>query len=186
MTSKRQTRSFRKIDESDLQRLAEIGVATLKREFARQRTTPMFEEVQLIGICLCQGAADHYLGHESRKGRGIDDFDIWAFFYPQKTYRFGNAKPVIADFGLPKFGRSYSNGKRLLGRRVDVFWRQVQDVVSLDCMAPISDYLSSSDATTARELRKKSAIVVWPWDELGRVLWNPKQLGRPTSYDPWD
>lgn len=182
----RSARSFEKIEDGDLERLAEIAVATLRREFERRPNMPAFEEGELLGICLCLGAADHYLDYQSRKSCGIHDFDVFAFFEPQKVFRFGNKRPATADFGPSKFGRSRLDPKRFTGRRVDVFWRAIPNKISLDPMGPVDAYFRDSESATASELRTRAAVVIWPWDNRGRVLWNPHQLGKPASYDPWD
>jgi hypothetical protein len=185
----RSARSFEKIEQPDLVRLGEIAFEVLKRELDRQHGIAEMDECQLINICLCQGAAEHYLNYESRTSCGVNDFDVWAFFYPdemQKIERFGNREPATADFGPSKFGRSPLDPKKFKGRRVDVFWRAIpEDGPALDPDGPVRAYFHGSKSATARELRKHPAVKVWPDFLAGGVMWNPRRFGAPGSYDPW-
>jgi len=182
----RSARSFERIERSDLDRLAEITLATLREASKRRSDIPNYDQKNIIGICLCQGAADHYLAHPSLKSCGIHDFDVWAFFKPQEEgVRFGNRRAATADFGPSKFKRSPRDPAKFIGRRVDVFWRAIPEHVTLLPDNSIQQYLEAERTATARELAKKSVIMIWPDDFLG-VIWNPKHLGGVASYDPWE
>jgi hypothetical protein len=180
------TRSFEKIEKSDLIRLGEIAIEVLKQELAQRHGILELDESQISNICLCQGSAEHYLNYESRKSCGVNDFDVWAFFEPQKFFRFGNKKAATADFGPSKFGRSPLDPKSFTGRRVDVFWRAIPKGYDPNPGSDIQEYFLESEFATACELKKKSVIAVWPRMEAGDVLWNPKGFGAPGGYDPWE
>ena len=181
----RSARSFERIEKADLVRLGELALKTVKRELNAQYGLAELDECEIVNICLCQGAANHYLNHESRKSCGIHDFDVWAFFKPQRLYRFGNKKPAMVDFGPSKFGRSPLDPKSFRGRRIDVFWRAIPDE-GMNPGDPILKYLHRSKAPTAQELRKCAVVKVWPEMEAGEVFWNPKNFGAPGTYDPWE
>jgi hypothetical protein len=183
----RSARSFERIEREDLRKLADATLAALDKAAKRgRRDLPNYSPKEIIAICLCQGAADHYLAHPSPKSCGVHDFDVWAFFKPQEEgVRFGNRRPVTADFGPSKFGRSPLDPPSFAGRRVDVFWRAIPQHATLLPNSSIQMYLADERTTTARELAKKSVILIWHEDFFG-VVWNPKDLGRPASYDPWD
>ena len=186
--SPKSARSFEKIEKADLVRLGKIAIEVLRRELAQQHgRSELDENIQVINICLCQGAAEPYLNHECPKCCGVNDFDVWAFFYPQEILRFGNAEPVTADFGQSKFGCSSLDPKKYVGRSVDIFWRAIpEEGNALDPDGPVRYYFSKSRSATACELRKNPAVKVWPSSEVGEVMWNPRRFGTPASYDPWD
>ena len=128
----RSARSFKKIEAPDLDRLAALTLETLAKASTRRRDLPGYAEDKIITLCLCQGAADHYLDYQSPKSCGVHDFDVWAFFPPQEGFRFGNRKAATADYGPSKFGRSPLDDKRFTGRRVDVFWRAIEECVTFN------------------------------------------------------
>jgi len=184
----RSARSFEKIEKADLIRLGEIAVDVLKRELARLHGMSELDEYsRIVNMCLCQGAAEHCLNYESGKSCGVNDFEVWAFFYPLEIFRFGNAEPVTADFGPSKFGRNPLDPKTFEGRRVNVFWRAIpEDGPALDPDGPVRHYFRKSRSATACELRKNPALKVWPDNQVGEVMWNPRRFGAPGSYDPWE
>ena len=69
----RRYRSFEKIKRTDLARLADLALGDLRGQFKRNPRSRVYEK-RLMLLCLCQGAAQHYVDGD----RGVNDFDIWA------------------------------------------------------------------------------------------------------------
>jgi hypothetical protein len=68
-------RSFARIIPSDLARLAQIALDDFADLCQRQEYSRRYAD-RLRLICLCQGAARHYVHGD----RGVWDFDLWGFF----------------------------------------------------------------------------------------------------------
>jgi hypothetical protein len=166
----KETRSFAVIDSCDLNRLAGIALAKIDSAFDRHPEKRAAYSSRLLGICLCQGAADHFL--HSVDDRGINDFDLWAFYELQFGIRFWNRSPSVGDFGPSKFGRSPLDPMRV-GRRVDVFWRALSSRPHESAAQTIRNYFIVPRTQSARELRKKSVVLVWPQEAIGQTIWEP-------------
>ena len=167
----RKTRSFCKIQKNDLRRLAALATEKLETVFQRRPDMRRLYKHRLIAICLCQGAANHFVFPRSKPGNGVNDFDLWAFFAIKQKTPFWNRRGSTADFGPSKFGRSSLDQKRYTGRRVDIFWRAIPAVKGTVQMAAITDWLSRGKVPSARELRKKAVVVIYPRNKAGRILW---------------
>lgn len=121
-----------------------------------------------------RGGADHFLNPDPLSSRGIHDFELWAFYRRQAEWAFWNRKPSTADFGSSKFGRSSLDNPSYVGRRIDIFWRSISASVDKPSASIIRQYFAEPYTTSSHELRKKSAILVWPKEDAGRVIWTPE------------
>jgi len=159
-------RSFEPILRSDLDRLAEIALKRLNAALARQR-----EKRRLLAVCLCQGAADHYVHRNTKRDPGVNDFDLWAFFERQPDSPFTNRRASTADFGVSKFGRSKFERPKYIGRRVDVFWRSISIERSETPIGAVARYIATSPNQSPRHLRQKTGVVLWPKAARGKIAW---------------
>ena len=69
-------RSFEGLQIEDLRRLAASAMENQNRFVGGNRWKYGWCENHLLMLCLCQGAAEHYVRGE----RGVKDFDVWAFY----------------------------------------------------------------------------------------------------------
>jgi hypothetical protein len=162
----RAARSFETIDRDDLLRLAPIVEARLAVAIEGIRERQFYND--LLALCLCQGAADHFV--DPAASRGVHDFDVWAFYRrPPGVKSLWNRKPFVADFGPSKFRRCPLDPEKYLGRRVDVLWRNI--AVEDDPIDAVRAYFETPRTASARALRRKSVVLVWPTARLGEILW---------------
>ena len=111
-----------------------------------------------IGICLCQGAASHYLS----RNVGIKDFDIWHFYVEDNSINF----PYRAH-------KRIENGYK--GKPIDFLKRaipkHIYDSYSDDPGQIIMKYLLERNINTKNLLLKKAIIGLFPDKIFGKVLW---------------
>jgi hypothetical protein len=98
-------RSSTRITRNDLAQLAKIAVRDFADLYQRQRHSRRYAERPRL-ICLCQGAARHYVYHD----RGVQDFDLWGFFEEISGHPFPYWRRGKHDFGPSKFGRNPDDG----------------------------------------------------------------------------
>jgi hypothetical protein len=110
-----QNRSLEKLDQGDLRRLSKLTLNDLQSLYQRRPETGALYADRLIALCLCQGAAEHFV----RPGHGIKDFDVRAFFSAHPERPFPYRRQGIVDFGMSRFGR-HPDDSGFAGRRVDV------------------------------------------------------------------
>ena len=162
-------RSFEIIDRDDLCRLAAVAQARLAAAFEKNPHKRTAYAASLLAMCLCQGAADHFV--DPAAGGGVHDFDVWAFYRrpPSGAARLWNRKPFAADFGPSKFGRSPLDATRYAGRRVDVLWRDIE--AGDDPLVSVKAYFETPRTASARALRRKAVVLIWPGERVGEILW---------------
>ncbi|HEY8162981.1 MAG: hypothetical protein ACR650_07085 [Methylocystis sp.] len=167
----RSVRSFETIEVADLHRLARLAHARIEVAFARHPQKRALYDGHLLAICLCQGAAGHFV--DPVASAGVHDFDMWAFFRRRPGALLWNRKPFTADFGPSKFGRSPLDPARYEGRRVDVLWRCIPAEAHEDARSAIRRYFAEPRTASAKALRLKAAVMAWPPEGAGGIVWRP-------------
>ncbi len=160
-------RSLEKITRDDLARLALIARADFadlcqRQEYAR----PYVDRLRLL--CLCQGAARHYV----RGDGSVQDFDVWGFFEAIPDHKFPPRRTGKRDFGPSKFGRNPDDGDDFLGRRVDVIGRSISMARNETPIEPVQHYLREKRTTSARLLAERPVVVLWPENYFDQIIWN--------------
>ena len=165
MSRRADDRSYRRISRHDLARLSDIARADLASLFRRRSATGQCYRNRLIAIALCQGSALHYVDRKN----GVKDFDVWTFFRAHPKRPFPYRRNASADFGSPKFGRS-PGCEHYVGRRVDLLGRSL--ATSRDSPVEVlRHYLAEARTVTAKELRKKAVVLLYPPELIGTVVW---------------
>lgn len=167
----RNARSFETIEIADLRRLADIARERIDGAFVAHPAKRALYDGHLLAICLCQGAADHFLAPTASDG--VQDFDMWAFFRRRPGARLWNRKPFTEDFGPSRFGRSPLDPPKYTGRRVDVLWRCIPAEPDEDTRAVLRRYFAEPRTASARALRLKAAVLAWPVERAGDIIWRP-------------
>jgi hypothetical protein len=161
-------RSFKRITRRDLERLAVIATAGFEDLFKRKPYSRPYK-TRLLLICLCQGAARHYVYGD----RGVHDFDVWGFFreipgHHPFPFRWHGKR----GFGPSKFGRNPEDGNRFVGRRVDMLGRSISKHPSDTPIEAVQRWLRDARNESPKLLARQPAVVIWPSRHLGRVIWD--------------
>jgi hypothetical protein len=163
-TATKDERSFERITIADLSHLAELGMNDFAGLFERSPYSRPYRD-RLILMCLCQGAARHYV----HRDRGVNDFDVWGFFRRLPGRPFPYRRRGTQDFGPSRFGRNIESG--FGGRRVDVIGRSIEVGRSESAIHAVQRYLDEGRTDSAHLLSLRPAIALWPAENLGRVIW---------------
>jgi hypothetical protein len=163
----KRSRSFERINKADLAHLAHLALRNLHGLFARKPHSAVYDG-RLMLLCLCQGAAQHYV----HRDRGVNDFDVWAFFRSYPKYSFPYRRHGTADFGPSRFGHNAREGSRFIGRRVDIMGRSVPVLDSDTAITALCRYLREGAAgSSACHLAQRPVVVIWPEALCGQVIW---------------
>lgn len=158
-----------RITPSDLARLAQIALEDFADLCARQKYSHRYAN-RLRLICLCQGAARHYVHHD----RGVQDFDLWGFFEEAHGHPFPYRRRSMRDFGPSKFGRNPDHGDAFKGRRVDLIGRSIRMSKNETPIEAVQRYLCEARTESAARLAERPAVVVWPVKNRGRIIWGSR------------
>ena len=114
-------RSFERITRADLRRLKDLALRDFGSFFDRHQGHPYSGRLMLI--CLCQGAAQHYVkptrGGDSDRQGGVNDFDVWGFFRARPDGRpFPYRRRGVQDFGPSKFVNAGVKMRQLAGAKM--------------------------------------------------------------------
>jgi hypothetical protein len=160
-------RSYERIEVGDLKRLAELANADLDGLF--RRAASGVYSGRCILMCLCQGGAQHFVHGD----RGVQDFDVWAFFRSHPSMPFPHRRRGKVDFGPSRFGRNSDDGPKFKGRRVDVIGRSISVNENEIAVASVQRYLRDSKTKSAALLAQRPVVAIWPDAFLGNVIWRP-------------
>ena len=162
-------RSYEYMQVGDLRRLAVIALKNLDRLVKGDRTKYGWCENHLLRLCLCQGAAEHYVLGE----HGIKDFDVWAFYEEQRGEKsFPWRRRSAEDYGPSRFGR-HPDEKRYTCRRIDIFGRSIARDVEQSPEDAVRTWLRSK-GESAKQIARKPVVVLYPKRDCGRVIWDPR------------
>jgi hypothetical protein len=169
------SRSFKKITRADLGRLSSLALTDFEDFFRRHQQWRPYRQ-RLLLICLCQGAASHYVtprrGVATDREGGVNNFDVWGFFRDQPNGRpFPPRRHGRQDFGPSKFGRNPKDKSRFTGRRVDVLARSIDKRRSENAIQAVQRYLRLRRAKSARLLAERPVVVLWPSKMVGQTIW---------------
>src|SRR5206468_4095559 len=97
----------------------------------------------------CQGSALHYVDREN----GVKDFDVWTFYAAHPVGMFPPRWHTVVDFGKSHFGRRRRepDGRKLDGRRVELFGRSLAERSRVDVVDALTRYLSAARTKSARK-----------------------------------
>jgi hypothetical protein len=84
------------------------------------------------------------------------------------------------DFGVSRFGRHPSDVEKFKGRCVDLIGRSLKFPKSCDPVKVIKSYLGNPTTKSAKELKSKAVVLLYPEMLFGRIIWpearNPKKI----------
>lgn len=161
-------RSQEALEMHHLHRLAKIASSDLDDFFRRRSETGYVYRDRRMLICLCQGAARHFV----HQNCGVKDFDVWAFFRENPFRPFPYRRRGKQDFGVSRFGR-HPDDEGYQGRRVDVMGRSIfcgGGQRSRDC---VREWLCHGKTKSSREIAKSPVVIIHPEADTGRIIWNP-------------
>ena len=161
-------RSFDQLTAADLHRLSVLALADLHDLFARRPETGELYRDRLLMVCLCQGGAEHFV----RQRRGIKDLDVWAFFSENPARPFPYRRRGVRDFGPSHLGR-HPNDIGFQGRRVDIIGRSINSDPNQSAQESVREWLRQGQTDSAKLIAQRPAIVVYPEDDRGKVIWDP-------------
>lgn len=166
-------RSYAHLTRGDLQALHDGSSKRLHEYFVTgegKKWTKLYDIKRPLAVALCQGAAMHYVDGTN----GVKDFDVW-FFYPFKRKHLPYRAIWTWDYTNPRFGR-HPSMPDFQGRRVDVLVRSINCPKGGNPIKIICEHLESGQTASAKALRKKAVVMLYPRRFLGRVIWYRQEI----------
>lgn len=151
-------RAYEPLTRNDLQRLKKLALLEHKKFFKRNPHLKSVYYNSLIGICLCQGAAAHYLNPKV----GIKDFDIWHFYKEGENSVFPYRAHKRIESGYGDIPIDFL--KRAIPKRI-------YNSHSGNIEQIIMEYLQERNTNTKKLLLKKPIIGLHPKRIFGKVIW---------------
>jgi hypothetical protein len=162
-----ENRSQARIELADLSRLAELAADAEAELFRRNPQRSGRYAGRLLCWALCQGAALHYVHGDN----GVKDFDVWSFYAEDDGQPFPARWRETRDFRPSKFGRYPDDPPMYMGRRVDLLGRSLPVPLGVDPAHALRHYLAAPRTNSAKALSTKAAVLVYPPDRAGEVVW---------------
>lgn len=159
-------RSSAVIRLDDLERLSQIARADLQRYISNDPNHRSGFNSKLLCVCLCQGAALHYIDRTT----GVKDFDVFSFFAADEEQEFPPRRRTRHDFGPSEFGRN-PDDMGYTGRRVDLMGRSIAHVTGASVVDSLRQYLRTTSTSTAWHLAQKAVVMIDPVELRGDVIW---------------
>lgn len=151
-------RIYDRLTREDLERLKELALREHEEFFKRNPHLKDAFSNSLIGICLCQGAALHYLNPKV----GIKDFDIWHFYLENESTTFPY-RALKRDKNGYK-GRPIDFIKRVIPKRI--YESYLNDPKQI-----ILEYLLERNTRTKKLLLEKPIVGLFPDKIFGKPIW---------------
>ena len=139
----------------------------MQQLFERRPETGELYRDRLMMISLCQGGAEHFV----RQRRGVNDFDVWAFFSEHPARPFPYRRRGDKDFGPSHFGR-HPNDIGFQGRRVDIIGRSIRRSRDQSPHDSVLEWLRGGRTHGARLISQRPVICIFPESERGKVIWD--------------
>jgi|SRR5215211_1812878 len=177
-TARDPARSYREIDDADLERLGRIADADLVAFFARNPHLAGWRD-RVAAVALAQGAAEHRVHGK----RGIWDFDIIVCFADTDALPVLMRRQVTTwDWGPSKFGRCPYDPPEYTGRAVDVKLWVIP--AAADPVEALKLWLARRAAKHSSPGRKadvahEAVVLVRPC--FGLVVWEPSVAPPPKT-----
>ena len=154
-------RYYEKLTTDDLKEMRDYALRELERFCQIGQGKYSIYKEKLVAICLCQGAAKHYVYQKN----GVEDIDIWFFFEEDENVKIphiGNMRKLIWAT-LTKLGtKPFDFLKKMI---------PLDFVVENDKSKTIHNYLERCKTRTAEILSEKPIVGLYPDEVFGKVLW---------------
>ena len=154
-------RIYDPLTRNDLDQLKELALREHEEFFERNPHLKFAYHGSLIGVCLCQGAASHYLNPKV----GIKDFDIWHFYLENESTAFPYRAHKRIENGYKD--RPIDFLKRAIPKHICEFYPNEPEQIILR-------YLLDRNTPTKRLLLEKAIIGLFPNKIFDKVIWEGK------------
>jgi hypothetical protein len=167
MQGKEEVRTYEKLTKEDLKEIEQYAKEELKRflnEVGNPNGKYRVYENKLIAICLCQGAAQHFVDEKT----GIKDIDVWFFFKEDKKVKLPNRKNM-----RKLVSKKFTN---IGNKSIDFLKKAIkQDIINKSENEKPEDilksYLQNGNTSTSKYLAQKSVVGLFPPEILGKIIW---------------
>ena len=167
-------RSFHPLTTADLHRMNRL-VSKAHSDLSERRRDL---KGRLLAGCLAQGGGLHFVD----PSHGLKDIDLW-LFYRSEGLAVGipSRSRWTYDFGPSEHGRHPEDDPgTFLGRRVDVMVRGVHGRHNTPAEA-VRTWLTTG-TTSARLLKEKPLVLVWPKSLVGEIVHTPTDHSDANRY----
>lgn len=162
MKGKDEVRTYEKLTKEDLKEIEQYAKEELKR-FLNKEKYKVYEN-KLIAICLCQGAAQHFVDGKT----GIKDIDVWFFFKEDKDVKIPNFKNMRKSVS-----KKFTN---IGEKRIDFLKKAIkEDIINKSESEKPEDilksYLQNGHTSSSKLLAQKSVVGLFPPDIFEKIIW---------------